>query len=87
MQPTPSRRIAPESSIERLMLQAIERGTLPHLLFADHTKITHRSLASVCKVLLALPPAKQLLARSQLRSRFISWMIEQRAGKRPPARQ
>jgi len=81
MRSTPQRTIAPESSLARMMLQAIERGRLQHLLFGDQTRMTHRTMASVCKVLLALPPAKQLLARRQLRSRFVSWMIEQRMGR------
>ncbi|MFC1610566.1 4Fe-4S dicluster domain-containing protein [Myxococcota bacterium] len=61
----------PEDRIERMTLQAIERGKVQHLLFNDPKRLTHRTLGAFLGVLLKLPPAKQALANQQLKSRFV----------------
>jgi ferredoxin len=59
----------------KLVLQGIETGTLPNLIFKDQAKFSHRLLASILGVILKLPPAKQLLASKQLKSRYLKKQI------------
>jgi ferredoxin len=82
LRPVGQRVLAPENMLEKLILQAIERGKLQHLLFSDHTRLTHRTLAAFFKALLNLPPGKQLLANRQLKSRFVQAMLSRLKPKR-----
>jgi Pyruvate/2-oxoacid:ferredoxin oxidoreductase delta subunit len=82
MQPSTKRVYTPENNIERMMLQALERGRLGNLFFDDQAKLTHRSLAAVCNTLLRLPPAKQLLASQQLKSDFVGFVQQAAMGRR-----
>jgi ferredoxin len=75
LEPIGQRVLAPETSVERMALQALERGTLQNLLFNDPSRLTHRTLGAIFKALLNLPPAKQLLARRQLKSRFVDALL------------
>ena len=76
LQPIGERVHTPVSTMEKLMLQAIEHGKLQHLLFDHQGKITHRALNTFFGALLNLPPAKQLLAREQLKSRFVRFLLD-----------
>lgn len=84
MQPRATRVHTPESTIEKVMLMALERGKLQNLIFDDPTASSHAVMRTFFKVLLTLPPAKQLLARQQLKSRFVKFLVKQ-AASRPGA--
>lgn len=71
-----SRVFTPVNLNQKLILQAIETNKLQHLIFRDEEKISHRLLASVLGVILRLPPAKQLLASQQLRSKYLRKQID-----------
>jgi len=71
-----SRVFTPVNLNQKLILQAIETNKLQHLIFRDEEKISHRLLASVLGVILRLPPAKQLLASKQLRSKYLKKQID-----------
>ncbi|MBU1144543.1 MAG: 4Fe-4S binding protein [Firmicutes bacterium] len=71
-----SRVFTPVNLNQKLILQAIETNKLQHLIFRDEEKISHRVLASVLGVILRLPPAKQLLASKQLKSKYLKKQIE-----------
>jgi ferredoxin len=79
----PARIYTPENTIEKMVVQATERGKLGNLIFDDHTKITHRSLSAVINGLLKLPPTKRLLANQQIKSNFIRILMD--GLKRTPA--
>ena len=64
----------PDNVMEKIALQAIERGKLQELLFNDPGKITHRTLGALLRTIANLPPAKQAMASRQLKSRFVSLM-------------
>ena len=66
--------ITPKTTMERLIRMAIERGKLQHLLFNPGSD-TQRLLGKALGILLKLPPAKQLHAKEQLRSRFINSIL------------
>ena len=72
--PAPQRIYTPDNVMEKIALQAIERGKLQELLFNDPGKLSHRTLGALLRTLVKLPPAKQALASRQLKSRFVSIM-------------
>jgi len=71
----PQRVITPVTSVHRVVLMAIERGKLQNLLFDNQVFTNHRALAAVLGVILKLPPAKQILASNQFRSRYLMALI------------
>jgi CRP-like cAMP-binding protein len=75
MVPAEKRVYTPETIMEKLALQAIERGKLQNLLFSDPTRLSHRTLSTLLGVLVKLPPAKQLLATKQLKSTFVQALL------------
>jgi NAD-dependent dihydropyrimidine dehydrogenase PreA subunit len=74
--PRPERVISPVNSTHRVVLMAIERGKLQNLIFDNHYHFSHRAMASVLGVILKLPPVKQLMASEQMKSRYLTTLIE-----------
>ena len=70
--------ITPVNSVHRVVLMAIERGKLQNLLFDNQVLLNHRAMAAVLGVILKLPPAKQILASNQFRSRYLLALIKNR---------
>ena len=71
----PARVITPLDGTHRIVLMAIERGTLQHLIFDQHILWQHRALAAVVGVILRLPPLKQALASRQVKSRYLEALL------------
>jgi len=71
----PTRVITPLNGTHRVVVMAIERGKLQHLIFDNQVLWNHRALAAVLGVILRLPPIKQLLASQQLKSRYLETLI------------
>jgi len=71
----PHRVHTPESTLERVVRMAVERGKLQNLLFDDPGKVSHRVLRGMLKAVFGMPPARQLLAKEQLKSRFVGWFL------------
>jgi hypothetical protein len=57
---------------------AIERGKLHNLFFDNQVLFSHRAMAAVLGVILKLPPAKQILASNQFKSRYLLALIKRR---------
>ncbi len=68
----PSRTITPVNSVHRIVLMAIDKGMLGDLMFDNSSLASHRIMAAVVNAVLALPPAKQLLANQQIRSKYLA---------------
>jgi ferredoxin len=68
--------ITPVDSVHRTVVMALERGTLQHLFFDDHTLASHRALAAILGAILRLPPVRRSLVSSQLGSRYLETLIE-----------
>ena len=68
--------ITPVSSVHRIVLMAIERGKFQNLLFDNQILLSHRAMAAVLGVILKLPPAKQILASNQFKSRYLLALIK-----------
>jgi ferredoxin len=71
----PERVITPVDGVHRILIMAIERGKLQHLIFDNRVLWNHRALAAVLGVILKLPPLKQALASRQFKSRYLETLI------------
>ena len=67
--------ITPVNSVHRSVLMAIEKGQLPNLIFENQAFASHRAMAAVLSAILGLPPAKQLMASRQLKSRYLEKLL------------
>ncbi len=67
--------ITPVNSVHRIVLMAIEKGTLQHLVF-DKGFPSHRAMAAILGVILKLPPAKQILASRQMKSVYLERLLK-----------
>jgi formate hydrogenlyase subunit 6/NADH:ubiquinone oxidoreductase subunit I len=76
--PRCERVITPVDSMHRTGGMAIDRGKLQHLLFANRALASHRAMAAVLGVILALPPIKQAMASRQMKSRYLEALLQRR---------
>ncbi len=74
--PREERVITPVNSTHRVVLMAIERGKLQNLIFDNRYHFSHRAMASILSVILKLPPVKQIMASEQMKSRYLTTIIE-----------
>ncbi|MBP1605509.1 MAG: (Fe-S)-binding protein [Acidobacteria bacterium] len=85
--PRPERVITPVDGTHRVVMMAIERGTLQELIFDNQVLRSHRAMAAVLGVVLRLPPLKQALASRQLKSRYLAALLARREKAAAPAHQ
>jgi len=71
--------ITPVDSTHKVVMMAIERGTLQELVFDNRALASHRALAAILGVILRLPPVKQAMASRQVKSHYLAKLIEKRA--------
>ena len=76
LRPRTKRVITPVNSVHRVVIMAIERGKLQNLIFDNQVMFSHRALAAVLGVILRLPPAKQIIASRQFKSRYLEGLIK-----------
>jgi hypothetical protein len=57
------------------VLMAIERNCLQHIIFDNQVLHSHRALAALLGVIFRLPPIKQALAARQLKSRYLTHIV------------
>jgi formate hydrogenlyase subunit 6/NADH:ubiquinone oxidoreductase subunit I len=67
----PQRVIPPEDTFEKVILQALEKGTLGCQLFDEPRSVTHRLLRAFVGGFLRLDPVRRALASDALRSGFL----------------
>ena len=72
--PRAQRVLTPEDTFERVILQALERGTLQNLLFDNPQNTSHGFMRAFVGGFLKLPPVKKSLMSDTLRSRFLTFM-------------
>ena len=77
MIPRKERPYVPAISVEKAIRMALERNLLADLIFDQGHGLGSRFLHHALKALCALPPAKQILANKQLRSRFVRAALAQ----------
>ncbi len=83
MSPRPRRVFTPETTFERYVAMAVERGKLGDLLLDDPGDVPSQAIGRVVKVLEGLPPWKAAVAIEPLRSAFLTAFF---AGVKPLAR-
>ena len=76
LQAASQRLVTPLNTAHRVILMAIERNCLQNIVFDNQVLFSARALAALLGVIFRLPPAKQILASKQLRSRYLETMIE-----------
>jgi ferredoxin len=78
----PERVITPVDSVHRVVLMAIERGTLAELIFDRHYLASHRAMAAILGAILRLPPVKRELANRELKSRYLENLLARKTTAR-----
>jgi ferredoxin len=81
----PERVITPVDSVHRVVLMAIERGTLAELIFDRHYLASHRAMAAILGAILRLPPVKRELANRELKSRYLENLFRRMPATAAPA--
>ena len=71
----------PVDMAHRVVLEAIETNKLQNLFFDNQAHFKHRALASIVGAILRLPPAKQILASKQVKSKYILRLIHKNNSK------
>ena len=71
----PQRVITPLNSTHRIVVMAIERGKLQHLIFDNQALTSHRAMAAILGVILKLPAVKQAMASRQMKSRYLEAVL------------
>ena len=67
----PKRVLTPLNTVHRVVVMAVERGKLQHLIFDNHVLWHHRALAAVLGAILRLPPVARAMATDQVKSRYL----------------
>ena len=75
MRPREQRVYTPETTFDRIVAMAIERGKLANLIFEDQELLSHRALGRIVSVLEKSPPVQAALAIQPLRSTFLSLAV------------
>ena len=70
--------LTPVNTAHRAVLMAIERGKLQNLIFDNQAQWNHRAMAAILGVILKLPPARQVLASRQMKSRYLERLLQPR---------
>jgi len=68
--------VTPLNTAHRVVLMAIERGKLQHLIFDNQMSKSHRAMATLLGVILNLPPVKQSMASRQMKSIYLDTLIQ-----------
>lgn len=67
--------ITPLNSVHLAVVMAIDKGKLQNLIFDNQALFSHRAMAAILGVILKLPPVKQVMANSQMKSRYLETLI------------
>lgn len=64
--------MVPETTFDRMVAMAIERGKLSNFLFDDPSRLSHRALGRIASVIEKSAPVKALMAVKPVRSAFLT---------------
>ena len=73
--PRAQRRITPEGTFTRVLSAALEQGKLHEMLVDKDDGFGPHAANALLGAVLKLPPARQLLARAELKSRFVGFLL------------
>jgi Pyruvate/2-oxoacid:ferredoxin oxidoreductase delta subunit len=74
--PRSKRVVTPYNTTHRLIMMAVEKGTLQDLIFDNRILWSQRALAALLGSILHLPPIKQALASQQVKSRYLETLVK-----------
>lgn len=80
MVPRAQRVLTPETTLERVVRMAIDRGKLQHLIFDQGDGLPASVANRVLGTILALPPARKAMAVEQVKSRFVRGVVDRFKG-------
>lgn len=67
--------LVPETTYDRILSMAIERGKLTNLVFDDPSKLNHRALGRLASLIEKSAPVKALLAVKPIKSVFLNTIV------------
>lgn len=70
--------ITPETGVHKVVMMAVERGGLEHLIFDNRALFSHRAMAAIIGAILKLPPVKRWMASEQVKSRYLYRLIQEK---------
>lgn len=70
--------ITPANTTHRIVLQAIEKGKLPELIFDNKALFSHRAMAAVLSSILNLSPIKRAMASKQMKSVYLDKLLSKK---------
>lgn len=76
MQPRAQRVFTPETTFDKIVHMALERGKLTNYIFDDPSKLSHRALGRIVSIIENSPPVKTVLAAEPIRSVFLNTIIK-----------
>jgi len=71
----PDRVLTPVNTAHRVVLMAVERGKLQHLIFDNQALTSHRAMAAILGAILKMPPVQRAMASRQMKSRYLVHLL------------
>ena len=71
----PDRVLTPVNTAHRVVLMAVERGKLQHLIFDNQALTSHRVMAAILGAILKMPPVHRAMASRQMKSRYLASLL------------
>lgn len=68
--------ITPVTTVHRLVLSAIEKGTLQNLIFDNQAHKSHKAMAAIVGAILKLSPIHKAMASKQMKSKYLAKLLD-----------
>ncbi len=75
LKPRSQRVLTPETTFDKIILMAIERGKLTNLIFDDPSRLSHRALGRVMNLIEKSPPVKAVMSSQSVKSVFLNTIL------------
>jgi len=75
MKARPKRVFVPETTFDRMVMMAMERGKLSNFIFDDPSRFSHRALGRIATLIEKSPPVKAILGIESIRSVFCRTIV------------
>lgn len=75
MKARPKRVFTPETTFDKVIMMALERGKFANYIFDDPSRFSHRALGRIVSLIEKSPPVKALLAVQPVRSVFLNTVL------------
>lgn len=75
LRPRSQRVFTPETTFDKIIMMAIERGKLTNLIFDDPSRLSHRALGRVMNIIEKSPPVKAVINSQPFKSVFLNTIL------------